>query len=148
MKTREKILPNCIVKRINPGDEDKDVSSAVVAALAMYIIGVVFIYYWEPFGDGNRWRETCLAICILAILIALGYMFVARVSLLERKRKRAIKAYAKAKKNEKEAKTEEARIKAKEWKASLEEELEELHVPLDCEAIKKRQKELERSAAN
>ena len=75
-------------------------------------------------------------------------MFVARVSLLERKRKRAIKAYAKAKKNEKEAKTEEARIKAKEWKASLEEELEELHVPLDCEAIKKRQKELERSDAN
>ena len=74
MKTREKILPNWIVKRINPGDEDKEVSSAIVAALAMYIVGVVFIYYWGPFGDGNRWKETCLVICILAILIALGYM--------------------------------------------------------------------------
>jgi len=148
MKTREKILPKCIVKRIKPGDEDKEVSFSVVAATAMYVVFVVWLFFMKPFGEENLWIETCLAICVLAILIALGYIFVARASLLERKRLRAIKAYAKAKRNEKEAKTEEARIKVQEWIASLENELKELHVPLDCEAIKKRQKELERSNAN
>jgi len=131
MKTAKKILPKWIIKSIKPGEEDQNVSSAVVAALAMYVVGVVFIFYWEPFGDGNRWKETCLAICILAIMIALGFLFVTHVDLLEKTRIKVINDYKKAEAQIETAQNREEKIKAEERKAILGKKLEEvLNVPL------------------
>lgn len=97
MKTRKKSLPDWIVKRIEFEQENECVNSAIVGVTALYIVGVVGLFVFKPFGGENLWMESCLAICLLALIIASGFIFVARVALLERQRIKAYKFYEKAK---------------------------------------------------
>ena len=97
MKTSKKCLPDWIVKRIEFEQENECVNSAIVGVTALYIVGVVGLFVFKPFGGENLWMESCLAICLLALIIASGFFFVARVTLLQRKRIKASKFYEKAK---------------------------------------------------
>nr|MBR6100347.1 hypothetical protein [bacterium] len=131
MKTRKKIFPNWITKNIQYGRENENVSSIVVGAVALYIVGVIGLFVSKPFGGENLWMESCVAICVLALIIAIGFIFIARVALLEKERIKAVKAYKKAGKKEQEAKSSEERTKAMEDKSYWEGRLNSLFVRLE-----------------
>ena len=129
MKTRKKILPNWIVKKIEFEHENECVNSAIVGITALYIVGVVGLLVFKPFGGKDLWMEIGVAICVLAIIVATIMIFIAQVALLERTRIKAMEAYKralakeeKAKEEEKKAKTKEEKAKAEEKKAKTEEE--------------------------
>ena len=144
MKTRKRILPDWIVKKIEFGQENESVNSAVVGITALYIVGVIGLLLTKPFGGKDLWMEIGVAICVLAIIVAAIMIFIAQVALLERTRIKAVEAYKralvkeeKAKAEEKKAKTEKDRVKAVEKKAEAQKELsiwsetlETLHVKL------------------
>ena len=148
MKTRKKILPKWIVKSIKPGEEDESVSSAVAAALAMYLIGIVWIYYIEPFGEGNRLNEVCLDICILTILVVIGFFFITNVALLQKTRIKISNDYKKIKLQVATFQSNEEKILAGEKIIMLEERLEELCVPLDWKPKPKQEKKLKKLHAS
>jgi len=131
MKTRKKSLPDWIARNIQYGRENENVSTVVVGVVALYIVGVIGLFVSKPFGGEDLWMEACVAICVLALIIGIGFLFVARVALLERDRVKAVKAYKKAKKREGEAKSTEERTKAVEEKACWEKRLNALFVHLE-----------------
>ncbi|MBR6907469.1 hypothetical protein IKN40_03035 [bacterium] len=144
MKTRKRILPDWIVKKIEFEHENESVNSAVVGITALYIVGVIGLLFSKPFGGENLWMEIGIAICVLAVIVAAIMIFIAQVALLERTRIKAMEAYKralakeeKAKQEEKKAKTEEEKAKAVEKEAEAQKEqamwaetLETLHVKL------------------
>lgn len=143
MKTREKVLPNWIVKNIKFGQENENVSSIVVGVLALYIVGVIGLFVSKPFGGEDLWAEVGIAICVLAVIVALGFILVARVALLEKKRVNAVKAYKKAKsevekamRDKEKAVTEKEKSEAEERKAKAERRKAIWQVQLDTLYVK------------
>jgi len=144
MKTRKKILPDWIVKRIEFKQENEWISSRVVGIVALYLVGVMALFVFRPFGGENLWMEIIFTICSFVTIAAASMVFVAQVALLERTRIKAMEAYKralakekKAKAEEKKAKTEEEKAKAVEKEAEAQKEqamwaetLETLHVKL------------------
>lgn len=125
MKTRKKILPNWIVKKIEFEHENECVNSAIVGITALYIVGVVGLLVFKPFGGENLWMEIGVAICALAIIVAAIMIFIAQVALLERTRIKAMEAYKRALAKEEEAKAEEKKAKTREQKTkAIEKEAE------------------------
>ena len=117
MKTRKRILPDWIVKKIEFEHENESVNSAVVGITFLYIVGVIGLLFSKPFGGENLWMEIGIAICVLAVIVAAIMIFIAQVALLERTRIKAMEAYKRALAKEEEAKVEEKKAKTKEEKA-------------------------------
>ena len=143
MKTRKKSLPDWIARKIQYGCEDENATSAVVGVVALYIVGVIGLFVSKPFGDKDLWIETCFSICILALIIGIGYIFVARVTHLRTKREKVFKSYEKAKSDIEQAisdilkaTTEVERSEAKRRKNEAEQRKAEWKEELDALFVK------------
>jgi hypothetical protein len=109
-------LPRWIIKRIQPGKENEDLTSLVVGIIALYAVGAIAYFAYAPFGREHLYLEVIAAIAILVLIVRIGLWLIAQVAHLDSLRREAVIIYknSKTEKEEKEATTR----------------LEELYVPI------------------
>ena len=97
MRKRSLKLPNWMIKSIEYGREDEELSFFVVNAVAFYLLGLVCFFVFNPLGKGFlAIKIICTAgIAILLALICLW--IIAQVTLLTVLRKEAVISYKNSK---------------------------------------------------
>jgi len=93
-------LPNWIIKSIQHGKEDDDLSSILVNIGVFYLLGLVAFFVYSPFGSEYVTTEIICAIGIFLLLVMLGYWLTGQVTLLDSLRKEALVVYKNSKTEE------------------------------------------------
>lgn len=83
-------LPRWIIKNLQHGKENEDLSSIVVGALALYSVCAIAYFAYAPFGRGHLALEVVAALGILAFILLFGFWLIAQVALLDSLRKEAL----------------------------------------------------------
>ena len=102
-------LPRWIIKSLQHGKENEDLSSIVVGALALYSVCAIAYFACAPFGRGHLALEVVAALGILAFILLLGFWLIAQVALLDSLRKEALLGF-KNSKTEKEVSDAKKRL--------------------------------------
>ncbi len=116
-------LPRWIIKSLQHGKENEDLSSIVVGALALYSVCAIAYFACAPFGRGHLALEVVAALGILAFILLFGFWLIAQVALLDSLRKEALISFENLKK-EKEISKKEKEI------SDVKERLKKLCVPV------------------
>jgi len=93
-------LPNWLIKSIQHGKEDDDLGSILVNIGVFYLLGVVALCVYSPFGSEYLAIEIICAVGILLLLIMFGYWLTGQVTLLDSLRKEALVLYSNSKTEE------------------------------------------------
>lgn len=83
-------LPRWIIKSIQPGKENEDLSSLVVGIIALYAVCAIAYFAYAPFGRERLFLEVIVAIAILAMIVMIGFWLIAQVAHLDSLRKEAL----------------------------------------------------------
>ena len=103
-------LPNWIIRSIQHGNEDCDLSSMLVNIGVFYLMGVVAFFFYAPFGSEHLFLQIICVIAVLLLLIVFGYWLTGQIALLDSLRKEALVLY-KNSKTEKEIMDANLRLK-------------------------------------
>jgi len=104
-------LPRWIIKRIQPGKENEDLTSLVVGIIALYAVGAIAYFAYVPFGREHLYLEVIAAIAILVLIVRIGLWLIAQVAHLDSLRKEALVSFQNSK-TEKEKEDATARLEA------------------------------------
>lgn len=99
-------LPNWIIKSIQHGKENDELSSILVNIGVFYLLGLVAFFVYNPFGSEYLTTEIICAIGVLLMLILFGYWITAQIALLDSLRKEALVVYKNSKTEDEIAKAD------------------------------------------
>jgi len=110
MKNLESLkLPRWIIKSIQPGKENEDLTSLVVGIMALYTICAIAYFAYAPFGREHLFLEIIAAIAILVLIVMIGFWMIVQVACLDSLRKEALISFENSK-TEKERKDATSRL--------------------------------------
>lgn len=86
-------LPNWIIKYIQHDEENEELNSLLLDIGVFYLLGIVVLCVYNPFGSEYLAIEIICAVGILLLLIMFGYWLTGQVTLLDSLRKEALVLY-------------------------------------------------------
>lgn len=104
-------LPLWIIKNIQSGKENEDLTSLLVGIIALYTVVAIVYFAYAPFGREHLFLEVIAAIAILALIVMIGFWLIAQVAHLDSLRKEALVSFQNSK-TEKEKEDATARLEA------------------------------------
>ena len=94
-------LPRWIIKSIQPGKENEDLTSLVVGIIALYAVVAIVYFAYAPFGREHLFLEVIAAIAILALIVhCVIFWLIHQVAHLDSLRKEALVSFQNSKTEE------------------------------------------------
>jgi len=101
MKNLENLkLPRWIIKNIQSGKENEDLTSLVVGIIALYAVVAIVYFAYAPFGREHLFLEVIAAIAILALIVLVIFWLIPQVAHLDSLRKEALVSFQNSKTEE------------------------------------------------
>ena len=115
-------LPRWIIKSIQPGKENEDLTSLLVGIIALYAVVAIVYFAYAPFGREHLFLEVIVAIAILTLIVLVMIWLIPQVAHLDSLWREALVSFQ-------NSKTEEEKDEATA-------RLEALYVPIPKEKSK------------
>ena len=90
-------LPKWLIKTFENGKEREDLCFMLIYCVAFYLLGILFLFVYNPLGDGYFTLKIIISAIALILLIVFGYWLNKKVTLLEQLRKKTLDLYKKSK---------------------------------------------------
>ena len=90
-------LPKWLIKTFENGKEREDLCFMLIYCVAFYLLGILFLFVYNPLGDGHFTLKIIISAIAFILLIVFGYWLNKKVTLLEQLRKKTLDLYKKSK---------------------------------------------------